>query len=260
MDQRKPGPVGTSPVVLSSVVHSVDLGEPCRQKKVCDLSSVTPCSGQWSLRAAAVRAAQGVGSHLAGPAVHAFPQLSPVSRALTRPEPVASLGGRVPSCQGNKRWEARASGKQLSCCNPRDRAPGQADPGLWCRTARTPASTLPPRQEGGAGWGSITHRLVPVPPSCLLQPRPGSRGHVGDERLRVAGTEQVTKVGGHGCGACPCPQAPPRVHTGPESGGIEESRLPSVPRTPCGLPGGWRLWRQGRCPTSVLRLKDACCT
>lgn len=73
MDQRKPGPVGTSPVVLSSVVHSVDLGEPCRQKKVCDLSSVTPCSGQWSLRAAAVRAAQGVGSHLAGPAVHAFP-------------------------------------------------------------------------------------------------------------------------------------------------------------------------------------------
>ncbi|KAB0396643.1 hypothetical protein E2I00_020173 [Balaenoptera physalus] len=44
MDQRKPGPVGTSPVVLSSVVHSVDLGEQGRQKKVCDLSSVTLCS------------------------------------------------------------------------------------------------------------------------------------------------------------------------------------------------------------------------
>ena len=118
MDQRKPGPVGTSPVVLSSVVHSVDLGEQGRQKKVCDLSPVTLCSGQRSLRAAPVRASQDVGSHSAGPAVHAYPQLSPVSRALTLPEPVASLGGRVPSCQGNQRWEARASGKRLSCLQP----------------------------------------------------------------------------------------------------------------------------------------------
>lgn len=176
MDQRKPGPVGTSPVVLSSVVHSVDLGEPCRQKKVCDLSSVTPCSGQWSLRAAAVRAAQGVGSHLAGPAVHAFPQLSPVSRALTRPEPVASLGGRVPSCQGNQRWEARASGKQLSCCNPRDRAPGQADPGLWCRTARTLLVPCPLGRKGVQVGGASLTAWSPCLPAACCSPGPAREG------------------------------------------------------------------------------------
>lgn len=46
-------------------------------------------SGQQSLWAAAVQAVQDVGSHLACPPVLACPQLS---RVLTLPEPVASLG------------------------------------------------------------------------------------------------------------------------------------------------------------------------
>lgn len=98
-------------------------------------------------------------------------------------EPTGFLGEEGCGCQGNQRWEARASGKRLSCLLPqgghRERGSGQADSGLQGRAVPRPPEPCLPCRRGvwvGERQTSLTVSFPVCPPRCLLQARLGCVG------------------------------------------------------------------------------------
>ena len=110
-------------------------------------------------------------------------------------------------------------------------------------------------QVGGA---SLTAWSPCLPAACCSPPAGLAR--VCGRLLSASGWHRADNKGGWTrLRGSPLPSGPHVVSIPGQK--AEGWRSPGCPLCqgdpPCGLPGGWRLWRQGPCPTLVLRLKAA---